>query len=124
MNIYKKDGKRYAEVKEGVFIQLDTNKVIVLDKNTLELKGIKDDYDFEKATKKSWTSIHNSKHLFGTEVCLRWNSYSNFIEDMGFRPEGLCLVRKDKDEGFYKDNCEWAPKHKYSGQKNTRSYRV
>lgn len=121
MKIYTKDSKKYAEVKEGIFVDCATNKVVVLDKKTLELSSDTTNYNSEKATRKSWTSIHNSRHLYGTEVPMRWYDYNNFVEDMGHRPEGLCLVRKDKDQGFHKENCEWAPRHKYS---SGRSYRT
>lgn len=38
----------------------------------------------------------------------RWESYSNFLEDMGERPEGTTLERKDNNKGYCKDNCKWA----------------
>jgi hypothetical protein len=33
--------------------------------------------------------------------------YSNFLEDMGERPEGMSLERKDNSKGYSKDNCCW-----------------
>jgi hypothetical protein len=45
----------------------------------------------------------------GITVCDRWrHSFKNFIEDMGGRPDGKTLNRKDNDLGYSKDNCEWA----------------
>lgn len=37
-----------------------------------------------------------------------WESFDNFYRDMGEKPEGLTLERKDNDKGYNKDNCCWA----------------
>ena len=44
----------------------------------------------------------------GITVCNRWREFSNFLEDMGEKPEGMTLDRMDPDKGYYKENCRWA----------------
>lgn len=44
----------------------------------------------------------------GIKVCNRWLKFENFYEDMGNRPEGLTIERKNNELGYYKENCKWA----------------
>lgn len=47
----------------------------------------------------------------GISVCDRWmNSYDNFIEDMGVKPDlSYQLDRIDNDSGYEPKNCRWVP---------------
>jgi hypothetical protein len=62
-----------------------------------------------------WTRCTNPNGKFyqhyggrGIRVCNRWKRFENFLSDMGLRPDGLTLERKNTNGNYTPSNCKWA----------------
>lgn len=73
----------------------------------------------QSPTYKSWDDMlsrcrrpsHNSYPQYGGRgitVCERWLDFRNFLADMGERPAGMSLDRRDGSKGYDPGNCRWA----------------
>lgn len=55
----------------------------------------------------------------GILVCERWHNFANFYADMGERPKGKSLERKNNSEGYSPENCAWVTRQEQA--RNTRA---
>ncbi len=51
------------------------------------------------------TKNHKDK---GITICKEWNDYDTFIKDMGERPEGTTLDRRNNRGNYEPSNCRWS----------------
>jgi hypothetical protein len=58
----------------------------------------------------------------GVTVCKRWLRYENFFADMGQRPLGKSIDRKNPWGNYSKRNCRWATPHEQRVNQRPRKY--
>jgi hypothetical protein len=91
-------------------------------------------YKFTTPEYTAWTSMrgrclnpNNGKYYCygarGIEVCERWNSYENFLQDMGRKPgPGYSLDRINVNGNYEPSNCRWlGPKEQYWNRQGSLS---
>ena len=85
----------------------------------IALVNYKHGYSNKSKTYKTWKLMRqrcnnknatNAKwyHDKGIKVCPRWDSYVNFLSDMGEKPVGKTIDRINSDKDYSVDNCRWA----------------
>jgi hypothetical protein len=53
----------------------------------------------------TWYHIYGGR---GIRVSKRWQKFENFLSDMGERPAGKTLDRKNVNGNYHKRNCRWS----------------
>jgi len=57
----------------------------------------------------------------GITVCRRWrNSFENFLNDMGERPEGMSIDKIDNNGSYGKWNCKWSTPKEQANNKRSQ----
>ena len=84
----------------------------------------------------SWGSMknrcYNQKHDSfpyyggrGIIVCNRWlHNFKAFLADMGERPEGMTIDRRDSDGNYEPGNCRWATAEQQNNNKRKQLIKV
>ncbi len=81
-------------------------------------------------TYKSWsgmiqrcTNVNREKYTNyggrGITICERWSLFENFYADMGDRPLGMSLDRKDVNDNYTPTNCRWSTSQEQSRNKRS-----
>jgi hypothetical protein len=55
----------------------------------------------------------------GITVCDRWLKFENFYADMGERPEGTTLDRRETDGNYEPGNCKWSTRKEQDSNRST-----
>jgi hypothetical protein len=86
----------------------------------------------KKRARASWINaraqIRTAGRYRGTGINMpkRWDNFDNFYADMGGRPAGLVLTRKNSELGYTKKNCVWGSRSEASSNRkwnNTVTYK-
>ena len=87
----------------------------------------------DSSTYQSWRSMrqrctdrnHRSFRDYGGRgitICERWNSFENFLADMGERPDNTTLDRIDVNGNYEPANCRWATDSVQRNNKRTSHF--
>lgn len=58
----------------------------------------------------------------GISVCERWRYFKPFAEDMGERPDGALLDRKDNNGNYEPGNCKWSTRKEQNSNRRNCIY--
>lgn len=53
----------------------------------------------------------------GITVCARWKDFAAFVADLGPRPDGGMIERKNNSKGYHPSNCKWSTRKEQNRNK-------
>lgn len=57
----------------------------------------------------------------GIKICAAWRKFENFFSDMGIRPDGTQIDRKNNNGNYEPSNCRWVTPKENSNNRRKRS---
>jgi hypothetical protein len=69
------------------------------------------------STYRTWLNMRARCRRGYAELCPAWERFETFLADMGERPEGRSLDRKDGTKGYEPGNCRWATRVEQNNNK-------
>lgn len=58
----------------------------------------------------------------GIKICDRWNTFANFLADVGDPPSGLSLDRIDNNGNYEPGNCKWSTRKEQQNNMRTNTF--
>ncbi len=67
-------------------------------------------------------SNYNNYGGRGITVCNEWMDFSRFLKDMGEKPNGYSIDRKDNNKGYCPENCIWSSHKEQANNKRNNVF--
>jgi len=103
---------------------MNTNRYVYF-RSKKDYKYTPEYYAWRNMKSRCYTKSSNQYEDYGgrgIKVCDRWlNSFENFLADMGKKPDGFTLDRKDVNGDYSLENCKWS---NYSTQNHNQRKRA
>lgn len=127
----KQKTKTLRILKDPSYLLDKRTDLIRRSRETLAAKGMKHGHCGGGAspTYRSWMAMHarcaNGNNRYGGRgiyVVEEWGDFRNFLRDMGERPAGKTIGRRDNDAPYCATNCQWETRREQDNNKSVTRY--